>query len=101
MGTVQTHYDENNNPLYATRYAHLKNLPDQSVLKVGQEVTEGQIIGTMGASGGATGPHLHFEIQQYNPQTKAWTFINPGVGSTEKPFVNVGKFNNLNEIPNE
>ena len=41
-----------------TFYAHLQQLRVHS----GQEVTRGQMIGWLGQSGAATGPHLHFEV---------------------------------------
>lgn len=43
-----------------TIYAHCKTL----YVKNGDKVTEGQKIGEVGATGNATGPHLHFEIRK-------------------------------------
>lgn len=42
----------------ATKYCHLSGI---SVV-VGQEVRRGQPIGTVGMTGKATGPHLHYEV---------------------------------------
>jgi murein DD-endopeptidase MepM/ murein hydrolase activator NlpD len=42
-----------------SQYAHLSQIS----VKVGQQVNEGQRIGRSGATGNATGPHLHFEIR--------------------------------------
>lgn len=44
---------------YTIIYAHmLKNIK----VSPGQNLTKGQVIGSMGSSGSSTGPHLHFEI---------------------------------------
>jgi murein DD-endopeptidase MepM/ murein hydrolase activator NlpD len=43
-----------------TLYAHLWKFAEE--IKVGDEVVQGQIIGYVGQSGRATGPHLHYEI---------------------------------------
>ena len=52
---------------FVTVYAH--NL--ENLVEVGDRVSTGTIIGTVGRSGRATGPHLHFEIRHdamvYNP----------------------------------
>jgi murein DD-endopeptidase MepM/ murein hydrolase activator NlpD len=41
-----------------TRYAHASQLH----VREGQRVERGQVIASVGATGNATGPHLHFEI---------------------------------------
>lgn len=46
-----------------TGYAHLS----RTVINSGQQVTKGQLIGYSGATGAATGPHLHFEVLPLNP----------------------------------
>ncbi|MGQ9496996.1 MAG: peptidoglycan DD-metalloendopeptidase family protein [Desulfotomaculales bacterium] len=48
-----------------TVYAHLSRI----VVSVGQEVNRGQVLGYVGTSGNATGPHVHFEVRvNGNPQ---------------------------------
>ncbi|MBO5348433.1 MAG: M23 family metallopeptidase [Clostridia bacterium] len=43
-----------------TRYAHMRDTP---LVKAGQYVTAGTVIGIQGKTGGATGEHLHFEVR--------------------------------------
>ena len=43
---------------YVTRYLHLH----KRKVKQGQRVAQSQVIGTVGSTGAATGPHLHYEF---------------------------------------
>ncbi|MES2625870.1 MAG: peptidoglycan DD-metalloendopeptidase family protein [Pseudomonadota bacterium] len=45
---------------FETKYAHLKDYARG--IKEGAAVHQGQIIGYVGSTGGATGPHLHYEF---------------------------------------
>lgn len=46
-----------------SNYAHLSS----TVINTGQAVSKGQLIGHVGASGVAYGPHLHFEVFPLSP----------------------------------
>ena len=50
-----------------TLYAHLEKFENK--LKVGSKIKQGDIIGYVGDSGQATGPHLHFEFWQGEERT--------------------------------
>lgn len=52
---------------YKTRYAHLAKY----LIRIGQEVKRGELIGYVGSSGLSTAPHLHYEVY------KSGVAINP------------------------
>ena len=54
---------------YSSAYAHLRRI--KKGVRAGAFVKRGQVIGYVGSSGAATGPHLHFEMH------KNGRYINP------------------------
>ncbi len=51
---------------YATAYAHMSQFGRN--IKAGARVGQGDVIGYVGATGMATGPHLHYEVLQNDKQ---------------------------------
>ncbi|MCK5136159.1 MAG: peptidoglycan DD-metalloendopeptidase family protein [Bacteroidales bacterium] len=45
---------------YTSRYAHLKEI----LVKPGQKLNRGEVLGTLGSTGRSTGPHLHYEVRK-------------------------------------
>jgi murein DD-endopeptidase MepM/ murein hydrolase activator NlpD len=57
--TVVLQHDEQ----YTSLYAHMSEFAD---IEVGQKLKQGTVIGYIGQSGSATGPHLHYEVRLNN-----------------------------------
>ena len=62
------------------RFAHLNKI----LVKAGEEVSKGKIIGLLGNTGRSEGPHLHFEHRK--------TSSGPMKGNTYDP-IKTGAFN--------
>jgi murein DD-endopeptidase MepM/ murein hydrolase activator NlpD len=60
-----------------TLYAHLNDFAPQ--LQLGQTVRQGDLIGEVGVTGWATGPHLHFEFRVKGEHVDPQTVDLPGV----------------------
>ena len=64
---------------YQTKYLHLSRFAKS--LKAGKQVKQGQVIGYVGSTGWATGPHLHYEFLvggvHQNPRTVALPKADP------------------------
>jgi murein DD-endopeptidase MepM/ murein hydrolase activator NlpD len=43
-----------------TRYAHMSKV----LVRKGQKIENGAVVGKVGSSGRSTGPHLHYEIRR-------------------------------------
>ena len=61
---------------YSSTYHHL----DARAVKKGDNVSQGQLIGSVGSSGVSTGPHLHFEIRVNGEPRNPFEFIGPAPG---------------------
>ncbi|MGV6806638.1 MAG: M23 family metallopeptidase, partial [bacterium] len=56
---------------YVTRYGHNK----ENLVKVGDLVSKGQVIASVGSSGRATGPHVHFEVFKHGRSVDPASYI--------------------------
>ncbi|MGE4017656.1 MAG: M23 family metallopeptidase [Cyclobacteriaceae bacterium] len=64
---------------FVTRYAHLEAIQ----VKVGQSIAKGQVIGTVGKSGGAIAPHLHYEVIKDNTNVNPINYMVADFTSTQ------------------
>ncbi len=60
---------------YSTYYAHLKNFAQG--LRTGSRVAQGEVIGYVGQTGWASGPHLHYEFHLHNQNRNPLTMVFP------------------------
>jgi len=56
---------------FSTRYAHCTDI----YVSRGEKVYQGKVVGTVGATGVATGPHLHFEVRKYGNAVNPSNYI--------------------------
>ena len=61
--------------VYSTLYGHMSHFA--SGVKRGQRVEQGQLIGYVGMTGWATGPHLHYEFRIADRATNPLTAVVP------------------------
>ncbi len=62
---------------FNTLYGHLST----ALVKVGQTVTQGTVVGLEGSTGNSTGPHLHFELRINQKPIDPTPYLPPGAPS--------------------
>ena len=61
-------------------YLHMSKL----IAADGQKVKKGQVIGLAGATGRATGPHLHLGVQWYKKRIDPLNLLSIKIGEEEQ-----------------
>ncbi len=69
---------------YKTLYAHLNNYNRKA--RNGRNVKQGQVIGYVGSTGRATGPHLHYEFRVRGKHRNPLTVKLPDASSIAKKY---------------
>lgn len=80
------------NTRFLSSYHHLSRFN----VRVGQKITEGQVIGFSGNTGMSTGPHLHFEIRVDGKDVDPMPYLN---GTKPIPGGSDPKIPNPNPTP--
>ena len=70
---------------YTTLYAHMSRF--KKGLKRGKRIKQGDIIGYVGMSGTATGPHLHYEFRINGVHRNPLTVVLPKADSLNKKYL--------------
>jgi murein DD-endopeptidase MepM/ murein hydrolase activator NlpD len=68
-----------------TRYAHLSSIA--AGIRAGARVDQGQVIGRVGSTGLATGPHLHYEFLQNGGHRNISTMNLPSAPALEDQYM--------------
>jgi len=74
-----THIIINHGYGYQSLYAHMGSV----TVKVGEKVTRGQIIGTVGNTGTSTAPHLHYEVIHKGNKVNPINYCMDGLSAKE------------------
>ncbi|MCL6708374.1 peptidoglycan DD-metalloendopeptidase family protein [Pseudomonas sp. R2.Fl] len=61
-----------------TRFGHLSRV----LVKVGDQVSTGDVVGLAGSTGRSTGPHLHYEVRRNGAPVDPMHFLNAGMKLT-------------------
>ena len=56
----------------STIYSHLENV----LVSIGDQINQGDIIGTVGSTGRSTGPHLDFRINWFQTRLDPMSVLN-------------------------
>jgi murein DD-endopeptidase MepM/ murein hydrolase activator NlpD len=62
---------------FSTMYAHLNS----SNVRIGQTVTQGEVVAQSGNTGFSSGPHLHFELRKNGAKIDPSPYLGAGVSS--------------------